>query len=72
LSAQRIGELAGQVRMHILAKKNNYLDVFFATDIVSNNFLLNYLKKKIFIVKSSFAHPIWKILFILKSNEKKF
>jgi len=68
LSAQRIGELAGQVRMHILTKKNNYLDVFFATDIVSNNFLLNYLKKKIFIVKNYFVHPIWKILFILKSK----
>lgn len=68
LSAQRIGELAGQVRMHILTKKNNYLDVFFATDIVSNNFLLNYLKKKIFIVENYFVHPIWKILFILKSK----
>ena len=67
MPSDRLGEFATCFELYFAKKmkKSGHFDVFFTQKIISNNFYLKLIKKKIFVINGIFVFPIFRIISIL-------
>jgi len=67
MPSDRLGEFATCFQLYFIKKlkKTDHFDIFFTQKIVSNNFYLKLIKKKIFVIDGIFVFPIFRIFSVL-------